>query len=56
MCIRELPDPTRQEEQVVLITNDVFRGLVRRCLQTDPDTRPAMQELIDELKDANVTS
>ena len=55
MCIRELPDPTRREEQVVLVTNAVFRGLVRRCLQREPGTRPTMQGIIDELKDANVT-
>ncbi|CAH3182526.1 unnamed protein product, partial [Porites lobata] len=56
MCIRELPDPTRREEQVVLITNAVFRGLVRRCLQREPGTRPTMQGIIDELKDTNVSS
>ncbi|CAH3182560.1 unnamed protein product [Porites lobata] len=56
MCIRELPDPTRREEQVVLITNAVFRDLVRRCLQREPWTRPTMQGIIDELKDANVSS
>ncbi|CAH3179683.1 unnamed protein product [Porites lobata] len=56
MCIRELPDPTRREEQVVLITNAVFRGLVRRCLQREPGRRPTMQGIIDELKDANVSS
>ncbi|CAH3179711.1 unnamed protein product [Porites lobata] len=56
MCIRELPDPTRREEQVVLVTNSVFRGLVRRCLQREPGTRPTMQGIINELKDANVSS
>ncbi|CAH3179700.1 unnamed protein product [Porites lobata] len=56
MCIRELPDPTRREEQVVLVTNSVFRGLVRRCLQREPGTRQTMQGIIDELKDASVSS
>ncbi|CAH3180098.1 unnamed protein product, partial [Porites lobata] len=33
MCIHELPDPRRREQQV------------RRCLQTDPEARPNMQEI-----------
>ena len=56
MCIRELPDPSKREEKVVLVTNGVFRGLVRRCLHRDPGPRPTMQEIIDELKDADVSS
>ena len=56
MCIRELPDPSKREEQVVLVTKGVFRGLVRRCLHRDPGPRPTMQEIIDELKDADVSS
>ena len=49
MCIRELPNPEKRDEQVLLMTNRVLRGLVRRCLQTDPEARPTMQEIIDEL-------
>ncbi|CAH3186609.1 unnamed protein product [Porites lobata] len=49
MCVRELPDPRRREQQVLLMTNHVLRGLVRRCLQTDPEARPTMQRIIDEL-------
>ncbi|CAH3027821.1 unnamed protein product [Porites evermanni] len=56
MCIRQLPDPQRRNEQVVLVTNGVFRGLVRRCLQREPGARPTMQEIIDELKDFDPTS
>ena len=56
MCIRQLPDPRRRAEQVVLVANGFFRGLVRRCLQGDPGARPTMQEIIDELKDANISS
>ena len=52
MCIRELPDPRRREQQVLLMTNRTLRGLVRRCLQTDPEARPTMQEIIDELSRA----
>ena len=51
MCIRELPYPECREEQVVLVTNKVLSDLVRRCLGADPDTRPTMQEIIDELKE-----
>ena len=50
MCIRELPDPDRREEQVSLVRNTEFRGLVRRCLQKTPSMRPTMQEIIDEEK------
>ncbi|CAH3180285.1 unnamed protein product [Porites lobata] len=52
MCIRELPNPEKRDEQVLLMTNRVLRGLVRRCLQTDPEARPTMQEIIDELSGA----
>ena len=51
MCIRQLPDPQRRNEQVVLVTNGVFRGLVRRCMQREFGARPTMQEIIDELKE-----
>ncbi|CAH3181738.1 unnamed protein product [Porites lobata] len=51
MCIRQLPDPQKRNEQVVLVTNSVFRGLVRRCMQIEPGARPTMQEIIDELKE-----
>ena len=50
-CIRQLPDPQRRNEQVVLVTNGVFRGLVRQCMQREPGARPTMQEIIDELKE-----
>ena len=56
MCIRELPDPSKREEQVVLVTNGAFRGVERRCLHRDSGQRPTMQEIIDELKDADVSS
>ncbi|KAL9975188.1 hypothetical protein ACROYT_G012317 [Oculina patagonica] len=49
MCIRELPDPKQREEQVALVTNHVFRGLIRRCIQTDPEARPNMEEIIDDM-------
>ena len=49
MCIRELPDPERREQQVALVTNHVFQGLVRRCITKDPKGRPNMEEIIDDL-------
>ena len=55
MCIREQPNPECREEQVVLVPNELLSDLVRRCLGADPDTRPTMQEIIDELKDFNDT-
>ena len=50
MCIRELPEPERREEQVALMTNRALRGLVRRCLGTDPVQRPDMGEVIQNLE------
>ena len=50
MCIRELPDPGRREEQLLMVTNRVLRGLVRRCLQAEPVQRPNMEEIIQELE------
>ena len=47
MFIRELPDPTRREEQVVRVKNGAFRGLVRRCLHITPESRPSMEEIIN---------
>ena len=56
MCIGELPDPEKHDEQVLLMTNHVFRGLVRRCLKKDSKARPTIQEIIDELSRAVLTS
>ena len=50
MCIQELPDPQQREEQVALVTNHVFRGLIRRCVQTDPGERLNMEEIIQDLE------
>lgn len=47
MFIRELPDPTRREEQVVRVRNGAFRSLVRRCLHVNPESRPGMEEIIN---------
>ena len=50
MSIRELPDPEIREQQVAVVTNSVLRALIRRCLETDPQARPSMEELIDEIE------
>ncbi|XP_068712917.1 interleukin-1 receptor-associated kinase 4-like [Montipora foliosa] len=50
MCIREMPDPERREEQVLLVRNRLFRNLVRQCLQDDPTMRPDMAQIIQELE------
>ena len=49
MCIRDLPDPKQREEQVALVTNDVFRELIQRCTQRGPEGRPTMEEIINDL-------
>ena len=53
MCIRELPDPNQRKEQVALVTNHVFRGLIRSCVQSDPEQRPNMEDIIEEAYSAH---
>ena len=50
MSIQEMPDPEKREQQVALVTNRVIRALIRRCLQTKPEERPCMEEIIDDLE------
>ncbi|CAH3177396.1 unnamed protein product [Porites evermanni] len=50
MSIRELPDPDRREEQVAMVTERMFRALIRRCLQQNPQERPTMEHIIGELE------
>ena len=51
MCIRELPDPLRRDRQVVMVKNKLNRALIRKCLQLEPEARPSIQEIIDELEE-----
>ncbi|KAJ7376873.1 hypothetical protein OS493_031751 [Desmophyllum pertusum] len=51
MCIRELPDPERRDQQVAMVTNRLLRALIRECLQSEPETRPAMEEIVEELQE-----
>ena len=50
MCIQEMPDPEKREQQVALVTNRVLRALIRGCLQSEPEARPSMEEINDELE------
>ena len=50
MRTRELPDPDRREEQVAMVTDRMFRTLIRTCLYQDPQERPTMEHIIGELE------
>ena len=49
MCIRELPDPQRIEEQIGLVMDAVLHELVRQCVMGAPDARPTMNDVITVL-------
>lgn len=51
MCRRELPDPEKREQQVALVKNKFLRALIRRCLEAEPEARPSVQEIIDEVEE-----
>ena len=56
MCIREMPDPERRNDQVRRVRSHSLRNLVRECLRTDPAERPDMARIIQEIeifKDSN---
>ena len=50
MCIQEYPQADRRDEQVDKMSDRVPQELVRQCLQTNPDDRPDMTEIIDKLE------
>ena len=50
MNIGKLPNPDRREEQVAMVTDRMFRALIRRCLHQDPQERPSMEDIIGELE------
>ena len=50
MCTRDFPIPEQKEEQIVLVTDHVLRDLIRRCVQQDPEARPTMEEILNELE------
>ena len=47
MCISELPDPKQRKKQVALVRNDMFRDLILRCIQKEPEARPNMEKIIN---------
>ena len=51
MCRRELPDPEKREQQVALVKNKLLRALIRGCLEAEPEARPSVQEIINELEE-----
>ena len=50
MCIQEPPVPDRHDEQVDKMSNQALQELVRQCLETNPDNRPDMTEIISKLE------
>ena len=50
MSTRESPIPQQKEEQITLVTDHVLRDLIRRCVQQDPEARPTMEEILNELE------
>lgn len=50
MCIREMPDLEKRDEQVVRVENPEIQALIRRCLQSEAEDRPDMEEIIVELE------
>ena len=51
MCIQQLPDPDRRDQQIAMVTNRLLRALIRGCVNTEPESRPNMQEIIEELEE-----
>ena len=52
MCIRELSNPERRDRQVAMVKNKLNRALIWKSLQLEPEARPSIQEIIDELEEA----
>ncbi|XP_031557051.1 probable LIM domain-containing serine/threonine-protein kinase DDB_G0287001 [Actinia tenebrosa] len=50
MFVRDFPDVARRNEQIAMVSNELFRRLIRKCLQQDPNSRPSMAEILEELK------
>ena len=54
MCIRELPDPTRIDEQISSITINHVQDLVRQCTNRMPENRPTTHHVVLTLQRLNV--
>ena len=50
MCTRKLPEFENREEQVRLVSNIEFAGLILWCIEEDPMMRPSMEEVIKKLE------
>lgn len=56
MCTREFPVLENREEQVRLVSNKEFAGLILWCVEEDPMMRPSMEVVIkkvEEIKDVD---
>ena len=50
MFSRELPDQRRRQIQLARLTNHTAERLVRRCISSNPNKRPAMVAIIEQLE------
>ena len=50
MCRGKLPLLENREEQVRLVSNKEFAGLILWCVEEDPMMRPGMEEVIKKLE------
>ena len=50
MCTGKLPVLENREEQVRLVSNKEFAGLILWCVEEDPIMRPIMEEVIKKLE------
>ncbi|KAL9974239.1 hypothetical protein ACROYT_G011254 [Oculina patagonica] len=50
MCIKQLPSLREVHHQIGQVTNGALRRLIQRCVQRNPEVRPAMSEVISELE------
>jgi len=51
-----MPELDRRDEQVDLVKNPVIQALIRKCLQSEAENRPNMEEIIVELEELSDTS
>lgn len=49
MCILELPDRERREEQVKMVTNQALQDMIKNCLKRDPEDRPRIEDIVNIL-------
>lgn len=56
MCIGELPETEKREEQARLVPNKKFGELILWCIEEDPEMRPSMEEIIEKLEQLNNNS